>query len=84
MSACRTCGAPIIWATVRKSGKRMPLDATPDPDGNVALRADGTCEVWGATIRLSLDEAVIAERGATWHRAHFAVCPNADRHRTRR
>ena len=25
-ATCRSCGAPIEWAEMRKSGKRMPFD----------------------------------------------------------
>lgn len=42
-SACRSCGAPIVWV-VTESGKRMPLDAKPekrfvvDVDGKAYVR----------------------------------------------
>ncbi len=34
---CSSCGAPIIWIKTPKN-KSMPLDATPNPDGNVVIR----------------------------------------------
>lgn len=82
MSTCRSCGAPIIWATVAKTGKRMPLDATPNPDsGNVLLHPDGTCRVvTNQSIRLAVDDV---EAAGTWHTTHFATCPDADKHRRR-
>ena len=36
---CRACGQPIIWATT-KNDKMMPIDAEPDPAGNVELHGD--------------------------------------------
>lgn len=35
-SSCRSCGAPVIWATTR-AGKAMPVDAAPRSDGNIEL-----------------------------------------------
>lgn len=34
--ACGSCDAPIIWASTVK-GRPMPVDAEPDPDGNILL-----------------------------------------------
>lgn len=31
-SSCRECGAPIVWA-VTDSGRRLPVDLRPDPQG---------------------------------------------------
>lgn len=33
---CRWCGGPVVWASTA-SGKSMPVDAEPDPRGNVVL-----------------------------------------------
>jgi hypothetical protein len=47
---CNSCGAPIRWSRTLK-GSYMPLDAEPNPDGNVVLYDNGTCRVlvdeWG-------------------------------------
>lgn len=69
---CRSCEAPIIWATT-DSGKRMPLDFDEHEGGNVFLAADGTCRVG----RQEEDTTP----GTTRHFSHFATCPNADQHR---
>lgn len=67
MSDCRSCGAPIIWAKT-KSGKRIPLNADPDPAGNVMLE-DGIAVVLGKG----------AAPGPTVRRytSHFANCGQA-------
>lgn len=36
MPTCRSCPAEIIWA-VTPRGKSIPIDAEPNPDGNVEL-----------------------------------------------
>lgn len=79
MSACRSCGAEIIWCRTER-GKKMPLDAQPsdndtlhsglfvlrerdDPGGPLAMAA------WGL------------EGTEPHYVTHFATCPNADQHR---
>lgn len=69
---CSSCKAPIFWALTAK-GKRMPLDAQPDPQGIVWLHG-GVAHVgdqppaMGATDRYT---------------SHFATCPNAGKWRKR-
>lgn len=36
MTACRRCGKPIRWLRT-EAGKAMPVDAAPNPLGNVIL-----------------------------------------------
>lgn len=42
MSACKSCGAPIVWA-VTLTGKRMPLDEKPEK--RFVLDRDGKCSL---------------------------------------
>lgn len=76
---CRSCRAPIVWA-VTADGKRMPLDAVPAADGNLAARRmpDGTLQV--RVLTADLPDVADSERPAI---SHFASCPDADRHRRR-
>jgi hypothetical protein len=82
-SRCRSCGAPIVWAET-EAGRRMPVDADTDPDGNVLVVPD---PVTGELVALIDSEAKpLAKRERTWpegtrHRSHFATCPNASTHR---
>lgn len=74
---CRSCGAEIFYATTT-TGKAMPLDVDPHPDGNVIVeRQDGRlgCRVLG--------NAAPAARDEVRYRSHFATCPNAAAHRRR-
>lgn len=43
MPSCRRCGADIRWLRTA-AGKAMPVDAAPNPDGNVYLK-DGLAHV---------------------------------------
>jgi hypothetical protein len=63
--ACRSCDAPIRWVKTT-TGKRMPLDAEPVPDGNLVL-VDGVATVVDA------DAAGTRER----YTSHFSTCPQA-------
>lgn len=82
-SACRSCGAPVVWAVVHRSGRRIPLDreslAEPRPGIAAYNPATGRCHIV-STADLYLTERW-REAGATFHRTHFASCPQADRWR---
>ncbi|WP_256789870.1 hypothetical protein [Frankia sp. AvcI1] len=74
-SRCRSCEAPIRWATATATGRRMPLDAEPTADGNVTVhRGDDGQAV--ATVH-PIGTPIV---GTRW-RPHWATCPNADQHR---
>lgn len=78
MTACGSCGAEVIWAFTT-SGKRMPVDAEPSPDGNVTLippLIPG--ETPTAVVSSDRDPAQVR------HMSHFATCPNAAAHRRSR
>jgi hypothetical protein len=64
------------------SGKAMPLDAEPNPDGNVFRHSDGQK---AAVLTADEIKAVIGEVGsdvnANRYTSHFATCPNAAKHR---
>lgn len=76
-TTCRACGKRIFFAKT-PAGKAIPLNAEPDPAGNVALR-DGLAVVLGG-------EALAAARatGEELRTSHFADCPAAARFRKAR
>lgn len=39
MAECKSCGAPITWVVVAKSGKKMPIDRDPVGNGNIVMLA---------------------------------------------
>jgi hypothetical protein len=74
---CRSCGAEIIWAKT-KSGKAMPIDAKPSPNGNLVLRklAGGRdCHV--GIFAVGPDAPHVEPR----YVSHFSTCPQANKHR---
>jgi hypothetical protein len=73
---CRSCDAPIIWATT-PTGKAMPIDAEPVEGGNVVI-FDGPEGPLAVVTHAS--QAPDKAR----YRAHFASCPNASQHRKQR
>jgi len=74
--ACRSCGADVLWVPTL-AGKRMPLNASPDPMGNVVLRKLPTGETFAHVLRK--DEATDERR----FMPHHATCPSAAQHRRR-
>lgn len=66
LTACRSCGAAIRWARTR-AGNLMPLDAHPDPNGNVEI-VDGIVHVHPQPPLT----------GETLWMPHHATCPDAD------
>lgn len=70
---CRSCGAPIVWATT--GGRRaMPVDPDPIAGGNLQL----------ARVGDGLEVTVVRPGDGT-HRSHYVTCPHAENwRRTRR
>lgn len=68
MSACRSCGAEIEWAESLKTGKNIPLDAKPTPDGNLVC-------IVGKVRGYTADDARLGRARRT---SHFATCGQAD------
>lgn len=67
MTTCRSCDAPIRFVRTVK-GALMPLNADPDPDGNVTVNDDiATVHAPG---QLGLDDE------QRWM-PHHATCPQA-------
>lgn len=66
MPTCRSCKKAVIWVVVAKTGRRMPVDATPTPDGPVAL--DGP---QGSARALRPEE----EYSGLRYTPHHATCP---------
>lgn len=62
---CRSCGAEIGWVVSVASGKRMPIDVVPVPNGNIELVAG--------------DGIVVVEPEPDVRRfvSHFVTCPQS-------
>lgn len=75
-ATCGSCGAAIVWATL-PTGSRMPLDAKPVLDGNVAAYRDGAGDLLARALKAGEEPAAHEHRGVS----HFVTCPNAKQHR---
>lgn len=72
MSRCRSCDAEVIWAT-SQTGKAMPLNAKPDPFGNVKVYGRP-----GAVSAVVLAGDALEETrrlGVPLYMPHHATCP---------
>ncbi len=66
-SACRTCGARIVWAEL-VSGKKHPFNAGSDAGGRpVPLRSEVDLTKYGSRLVVHIDSAD----------SHFATCKDA-------
>lgn len=67
--SCSSCGKSVLWVATQR-GKTMPVNAAPDPAGNIVIKGEETIVV--ATGQM-----------APWPRyvSHFATCPAAAKHR---
>lgn len=77
ITACRSCGAPVIWAATRRS--RMPVDAEPVEDGTITLLP--------GTHRRDAVAVVVQGPGLApqdLRTAHRDTCPDADTWRSAR
>jgi len=74
-STCRLCRRPLILALTAR-GRRQPLDATPNPDGNVLAYQDDR-QVWHA--RSMRADGVPQRPWEDVYMPHFATCPNRAR-----
>ena len=65
MSSCRSCGAEIRFV-LTTTGKRMPIDAEPRPDGNLVLR-EGVVRPFVPHVSTDTERWV----------SHFSTCPQS-------
>lgn len=74
---CKACGAPIVWAKTAATGKAIPLDTEPTPDGNIFLK-DGKAHY----LTKNGVEQTLADFDR--YKSHFATCPQAARFRRKK
>lgn len=75
MANCKSCGAPILWATALKSGKAIPLDAVPVDSSTLRGRLAVDDESVGNIVRAATEEDV--RLGKMLYVSHYATCPHA-------
>jgi hypothetical protein len=78
LGVCKTCRAEIQWAVLAQ--KPHPFDADPTTDGTYML-VDTPTEVRTVAVYVAREKRKAGDR---LHKSHFATCPNAAAHRTKR
>ncbi len=73
---CRSCHAAIFWASTAASGKPMPLNFDPDPDGNVTIIASKHGPV--ATVLGPLEQLLAHGDRTELYMPHHATCPHTE------
>lgn len=80
MPVCRSCNKSIIWCRSATTGKWLPVDEAPTPDGNVVLvpgergpKGERVAEVYRDCY-----SAKAHHPHARLYKAHHATCPQAD------
>lgn len=76
LADCRSCGAPVIW-TVTSKGKRMPVDAEPNPAGNVVLQSQPEGPPLAVYYSGKAGAPPTAYSPRERHTSHFANCKQA-------
>ena len=77
MPRCKSCDAEILWVETTKGGK-MPVDAGPRKMV-ILVRGDHGHRVDKRVGQDEVDE--LKGEVVTAYTAHFATCPDADKHR---
>jgi len=84
---CRGCKQPIVWV-VTESGSKMPVNATPGPDGRffgfVVGGRFGRIEVEHVGSPSRRVRQARLDRDRNRYTSHFATCPQAGKHRRKR
>ncbi|MEU9400590.1 hypothetical protein [Streptomyces sp. NPDC048242] len=70
VARCDTCSARIRWAMTAR-GRRQPVNADPDPDGNLAARTD---HLGVLRVRVLAGERARLEGGEWQAMPHVATC----------
>lgn len=67
MAACKSCNADVVWVET-STGKKMPMDAKPDPKGTFVI-------INGKARKVTVDDRRLFRETYT---SHFATCAQAD------
>lgn len=77
--SCSRCGATLKFVQMAGTGKSMPVNAVPDPDGTIAARWTG--ERWAGGYTLKPGEE--PKPGFKRFRTHYADCRPDEAKKTR-
>lgn len=71
---CRSCKAQIYWVITEPGGKKMPIDAEPDPTGSFVVTKRGDVLVAQHVKRVDPELLATMKR----YMSHWATCPDSD------
>jgi hypothetical protein len=77
LTTCRSCKAPMAWATNVHTGKNVPIDPDPVDNGNLVLVEI----VPGAKLQVRYVKTYERTGSMPRYVSHFSTCPNAAEHR---
>lgn len=72
MSKCKKCKAPILWCRTATSGSWIPIDKTPNPEGNITISGH---------LMIAKVVDLFTEADAVRYMPHHATCPNVEEFR---
>lgn len=72
------CDAEIIWCRNTSTGRAMPVDADPHPQGNIQIHAPHSDRSMPSmSVQNPRRAAVARMAGTKFHLSHFKTCPAA-------
>jgi len=71
VARCRTCQAPIFWATFPASGRRAPIDLEPVANGNLVITGH---DMNGALVDVVRDTGQLLPDERPHYLNHWATC----------
>lgn len=74
VSTCKGCGARIIWMISDLTGKAAPINATPNPKGNIVF-VQGEKRLEYHVLR----SGEVVPEGRSAYTNHFQTCPQRAR-----
>ena len=73
VSKCRACDASILWSLTSATGKRMPLDEDPVPEGDFVIEERGR-DLYAHHVR---EKGLNLNPRSDRFTSHFVTCPAA-------
>jgi hypothetical protein len=77
IAKCSSCAADIVWCITRND-KRMPVDAEPNPKGNIVLTERDSAAPSASYV------GSFEQTDAPRYFSHFMTCEFAETHRRKR
>ncbi len=81
---CRSCGARIIMCVNNNTQKAAPINASPDPEGNITIDFPEELHIAPTyTVHVGEEKLTHIRNLNTVYKSHFSTCPEAKKWRKR-